>query len=100
MSVKEKVISLFKTNTTKDYSKPTCVNKMNGGGKKPRKLIIIIIIIIMVIIIKQPEDNLRFRKSFQTKIGKWSEGRIIRDIKNLKDIINNLKNSDTWKKFN
>ena len=97
MSVKEKVISLFKTNTTKDYSKPTCVNKMNGGGKKPRKLIIIIIII--MVIIKQPEDNLRFRKSFQTKIGKWSEGRIIRDIKNLKDI-NNLKNSDTWKKFN
>ena len=68
MSVKEKVISLFKTNTTKDYSKPTCVNKMNGGGKKPRKLIIIIIII--MVIIKQPEDNLRFRKSFQTKIGK------------------------------
>ena len=58
MSVKDKVMSLFKTNTTKNYSKPTRVNKMYGGGKKPRIIIIIIIIVIIIIIIKQPEDNI------------------------------------------
>ena len=29
-------MSLFKTNTTKNYSKPTLVNKVHVGSKKPR----------------------------------------------------------------
>ena len=36
--VKDKIMSLLKTNTTKDYNKPTRVNNVFGGGKKPRKL--------------------------------------------------------------
>ena len=35
--VKDKVMSLFKTNTTKDYSKLTRVKNVYGGGKKSRK---------------------------------------------------------------
>ena len=35
--VKDKIMSLFKTNTSKDYSKSACVNNVNGGGKKLRK---------------------------------------------------------------
>ena len=35
--VKDKTMSLFETNTAKDYSKPTCVNNMYEGVKKPRK---------------------------------------------------------------
>ena len=30
-------MSLFKTNTTNDYSEPTRVNNVHRGGKKPRK---------------------------------------------------------------
>ena len=30
------ITSLVKTNTTKDYSKTTCVNHVYGCGKKPR----------------------------------------------------------------
>ena len=33
---KDKVMSLFKTNTTKNYSEPTLVNKVHVGSKKPR----------------------------------------------------------------
>ena len=29
---------LFKTNKTKDYSKPTHIRNVYGGGKNPRKL--------------------------------------------------------------
>ena len=35
--VKDKIMSLFRTNITKDYSKPTCVNNVYGGGKKPKR---------------------------------------------------------------
>ena len=35
--VKGKVISLFKTITPKDYSKPKHVSHVYGRGKKPRK---------------------------------------------------------------
>ena len=36
--VKEKITSLFKTKTPKDYNKPTPVNNVFRGEKKPRKL--------------------------------------------------------------
>ena len=36
--IKDKIMSLLKTNTTKDYSKSTRVNNVHGGGNKPRKL--------------------------------------------------------------
>ena len=35
---KDKIMSLFKTNKTKYYSKPTCAKNVYGGRKKPRKL--------------------------------------------------------------
>ena len=35
--VKDKIMSLFKTNTTKDYSKPTRFKNAYRGRKKPRK---------------------------------------------------------------
>ena len=37
-SVKDEIMSLFKTNTTKDYAKPAQVKNVYGGGKKPQKL--------------------------------------------------------------
>ena len=36
-SVKDKIMSLFKTNTTKEYSKSTLAKNVYGGEKKPRK---------------------------------------------------------------
>ena len=36
-SVKDKIISLFKTNKTENYSKLTRVNNVYRGGKKTRK---------------------------------------------------------------
>ena len=36
--IHDPIKSLFKINTTKDYSKSTRVNNVNGGGKKPKKL--------------------------------------------------------------
>ena len=38
VGVKGKIMSLFKTSTTKNYSKPTHVKNVYGGEKKPRKL--------------------------------------------------------------
>ena len=35
--VKSKIMSFFKTNTTKNYSKATRANNVDGGQKKPRK---------------------------------------------------------------
>lgn len=35
--VKNKIMNLFKKNTTEDYSKTMHVNNMNRGGMKPRK---------------------------------------------------------------
>ena len=35
---KDKTMSLFKTNTTKDYSKLMDIRNINAGGKKPSKL--------------------------------------------------------------
>ena len=36
-SVKDKSMSLFKTNTTEDYSEPKCVSNVYGDVKKLRK---------------------------------------------------------------
>ena len=36
-AIKDKVMSSFKTNTTKDYSKPKRVNNVYGGDKKNLK---------------------------------------------------------------
>ena len=33
----DKVMSLFKTNTTESFGKPTLVKNLYGGRKKPRK---------------------------------------------------------------
>ena len=38
VGVKNKTMSLFKANTSKDYSKPTRFNSVCGGGKKLTKL--------------------------------------------------------------
>ena len=35
--VQGKIMSLFRTNATKDCNKPTCANNVYGGGKKPEK---------------------------------------------------------------
>ena len=35
--VRDKIMSLFKTNTIKNYSKPRRISNMCGGRKKPRK---------------------------------------------------------------
>ena len=35
--VKDKIMILFKANTTKYYNKPTRLNNFYGGGKKLRK---------------------------------------------------------------
>ena len=35
--VKDKTMSLFNTDITKDYSKQMCFNNVYEGGKKPRK---------------------------------------------------------------
>ena len=35
---KDKIMNLFKTNTTKYYSKPARAKNVYGGRKKPRKL--------------------------------------------------------------
>ena len=37
--VNNKIMNIFKTNTTKDYSKPKCVKNVYGVGKKPMNLI-------------------------------------------------------------
>ena len=49
-------MSLFKTNTTKNYSKQTCTNNVFGGRRKPKKI---------------------------SRQNKAITDRIIRDIKNL-----------------
>ena len=61
-SVREKIMSLSKASTIRNFSKPTHVSMMYGGQKKPRK----------PKIKKQSEDKI-----------KESQDRIIRDIKNL-----------------
>ena len=35
--VQDKIMSVFRTNATKDCNKPTCDNNVHGGGKKPEK---------------------------------------------------------------
>ena len=35
--VNDKIMSLFKTNTSKEFSKTTRVSNVYGGGKQPRK---------------------------------------------------------------
>ena len=72
-NVKDKIVSLFKTNLTKDYSKPTRIKNVYGGGKIPTKLKIK----------KQSEDNIitDVRKLILEK--ETIKERIIRDIKIL-----------------
>ena len=36
--VKNKIISISKTNTKEEYSNPTLLNNVYGGGKKLRKI--------------------------------------------------------------
>ena len=79
--LKDKIMSLFKTNITKDY----CVSNVYGGGKKPRKPKRKIKY--ENNIIKDVSNLLRLKKGNET-----IKDRIIRDIKNLsvkKKIITN-----------
>ena len=55
-----KKLCLFKTNTTKDYYKQTCVNSVYRGGKEPRTL-----------------------KTYKEKQKKQPEGNIVKDARNL-----------------
>ena len=80
-SLKDKIMSLFKTNITKDY----CVGNVYGGGKKPRKPKRKIKYVNNII--KDISNLLRLKKGNET-----IKDRIIRDIKNLsvkKKIITN-----------
>ena len=61
--VKGKSMTLFKTNTTKNYIKPIRVNNVYGRRKKPKK----------------PKT----KKQSEEKTIRAIEERIIRDIKNL-----------------
>ena len=73
-SVKDKIISLSKPNTTKDYNKPTRDKNLYGGGKNPREPK------------KQSEDKIikNVRNLFRLKKENEAiKNRIIRDIKNL-----------------
>ena len=63
VGVNNKIMSLFKTNITKNYSKPTGVNNVYGGWKKLRKP--------------------KIEKQLEDKIIREIEDRIIRYIKNL-----------------
>ena len=79
--LKDKIMSLFKTNITKDY----CVGNVYGGGKKPRKPKRKIKYVNNII--KDISNLLRLKKGNET-----IKDRIIRDIKNLsvkKKIITN-----------
>ena len=70
---KDKIMSLFKTNTTKDYIKSASVKNVHHGGKKPWKLKIQ----------KESEDkitkNIRTLFKFMKENG-TTKDRIIRDI--------------------
>ena len=75
-SVEDNIMSLFKTNTTEDFSKPTSVNNVYGGVKKQRK----------PKIKKQLEENIikDVRNLFSLKKENEAiKNRIIRVIKNL-----------------
>ena len=73
--VKDKIMSLFKTNTTEDCIKPTHVSNVYGGGKKPSKPKTKTI---------RRQHNCGCKKSFQTKKGKQAiKDRIIIDAGNL-----------------
>ena len=65
--IKDKILkhllSLFKTNITKSYSKPTRARNVYGGQRKPRKT--------------------KIKKQSEDKTIKTIEGRISRNIKNL-----------------
>ena len=52
--VTDKIMSLFKTNTTKDYSEPRRIENLHDRRKKPRKLKIQ----------KQYEDNIKSIRNF------------------------------------
>ena len=74
--VKVKVMTIFKTNTTKDYSKPTRVKNVYGGGRKSRK----------ANMQKHYEDNITQNIRNIFKLNKQNEtikDRIIKDINTL-----------------
>ena len=94
--VKDKITSLFKTNTTEDYSKSTRVNNVNTTEDYSKSTRV---------------NNVHEggKKSWKAKIKRQPENRAaIKDIKNLSEQqkedetkpylkdINNLKKSDTW----
>ena len=64
MALKTKILSLFKTNTTENYSKSTRANNMYGGRKKRTK------------------SEIKKNNQERNKL-KAIEGKIIRDIKKL-----------------
>ena len=65
-NAKDKIMSLFKTNTTEDCIKPTRVSNVYRGEKKPSKPKIKTI---------RKQHNCRCKKSFQTKKRKISNQR-------------------------
>ena len=73
--VKDKILSLFKINTTTDGSKQICVKNIYGSGKKLRKLKIQ----------NYTEDNMsgNIRNLFRLNKDETIKGSIVRDIKNL-----------------
>ena len=74
--VKDQIMYLFKTNSTKQYSKPKHAKNVYGIGKKLRKLKIK----------KQSEDNIikNIRNLFWLKKGNEAiKDKIVRDIKTL-----------------
>ena len=74
--VKDKIMSLFKTGATQDYSKATLVKNAYGGGKKERKLKTQ----------KQSEDKITKSIRNLSKLKKENEAikdRIIRDTETL-----------------
>ena len=86
--VKDKILSLFKTNTTTDQSKQICVKNVYGSGKKPRK----------IKIQKHTDNNMsrNIRNLFRLNKNETIKGSIIRDIKKLlhkKKIITNQERS-------
>ena len=71
--VKDKVMNIFKTSISKDYSKPKRIKNANRAGRKPRKLNIQ----------KQTKESI-IRNLFKLKkYNKVIKDRIIRDIKTL-----------------
>ena len=73
---KDKIMGLFKTNTTNDYNKATHVSKVYGGGKNPRK----------PKLRKQSEDNIIKNVTYLFRLKKENEAIKDRRIKQIRDL--------------